>query len=77
MTLVAALLLAFTLPDREPKIIPCPPSLAGQGLAGCDIRVDHRMPERIAIVAVGAGVAVLLIAASRRMSRRAGETPPS
>ena len=74
----ASLLLAFTLPDREPRFTPCPVSANGgtKEQFGCGITIDHRTPERIVIGVVGAALAIVVLSASRRMSRSL-EEPPS
>ncbi len=66
VTAFAAILLALTLPDREPQgLLPCP---AGH-VVGCVATADHRVPERVAIILVGLGLAAMLFAASRRLAR--------
>jgi hypothetical protein len=63
----ASLLLALTLPDREPRIDPCPIGTIDP-TGRCGISVDHRTPERVAIVLAGLLVAGGLIVAGRRMA---------
>jgi hypothetical protein len=68
VVLAASLLLAFTLPNREPPPIPCPIGHIDP-TGRCGRPVDRRMPERVAIGVVGALVAAGLIVAGRRMER--------
>ena len=75
---VAALLLAFTLPDHEARFVPCP---VGVGVAeaerlGCGPRVDRRVPERFLIAGVGVAVAILLGSVARRYGRDTLDQPP-
>ena len=75
VVLVAALLLAFTLPDREAGFVACPAGSARR--PGCGIQVDRRLPERFLIAGVGISAALALAATARRLTRAAeGPSPP-
>jgi hypothetical protein len=67
----ASLLLALTLPDREPRVRPCP---IGQidPTGRCGQPVDHRTPERVAIAVVGVVLAGGLLFVARRLSNETG-----
>jgi hypothetical protein len=80
VVLAASLLLALTLPDREPEVAPC--SIGRIDPTGrCGAPVDRRIPERVAIAIAGALVAAGLIVTARRMAPppgpdgRAGSPP--
>jgi hypothetical protein len=81
VVLAASLLLALTLPDREPKAVPCPIGHIDP-TGRCGNPVDRRVPERVAIVLAGALVAAGLVVTSRRMApaggleRQTGSPPP-
>jgi hypothetical protein len=68
VVLGASLLLALTLPDREPVVGPCPIGRIDP-TGRCGNPVDRRMPERVAIVLAGALVAAGLVVVARRMER--------
>ena len=66
VVLVSSMLLAVTLPDREPTLEHC--KVTGTTSPDC-IAIDHRTRERWAIVVVGALAAGSLVwVASRRLS---------
>jgi hypothetical protein len=67
VVLAASLLLALTLPDREPRVAPCPIGRIDP-TGRCGAPVDRRIPERVAIVIAGALVAAGLIVTARRMA---------
>jgi hypothetical protein len=80
VVLVASLLLALTLPDREPEVAPCPIGRIDP-TGRCGAPVDRRIPERVAIAIAGALVAAGLIVKARRFAPlpepdgRAGSPP--
>jgi hypothetical protein len=81
VVLAASLLLALTLPDREPEVGPCPIGRIDP-TGRCGAPVDRRIPERVAIAIAGALLAAGLIVTARRIARppgpeeQTGSSPP-
>jgi hypothetical protein len=64
----ASILLALTLPNREPEVGPCPIGRIDP-TGRCGLPVDHRTPERAVVVLAGAVLAAGLLVAARRIER--------
>ena len=65
--LLAACLTALLLQTGEEDLVPC--SVFTE-FTPCGHRTDHRIPQRIAVVAMGVLVMVLLLRSARRLDAR-------
>jgi len=71
---LSSLLLAFTLPDKEPTFQHC----LGTGTTAVDcIAIDHRVRERWSIGIAGAITAGVLVWISNRRPALSGGPPPA